>query len=450
MLIAVDKDKNRIHIDDTEKGHDYFCPSCGEKLILKKGDIMSHHFAHPAHSECVDDWHHDMSIWHQNWQNCFPLETQEIIKEKDGKVHRADVLLEDKKVVFEFQHSPMSNSEFRDRNNFYNSLGYKVIWVFDVSEQYDNRNIDISYKNLVTWFRPKKTFDGFVPNENKNVVLFLQLSNDPKNDDTMVELQRKIDNGIQIHSLYEDYYESHKGNVNRLIKVSKTLQYGLGNFYIDGFYYDEKYLVDKYVRENIKKEEMVPLSYLYDELIELVSKRHTTYFFGCPRSRTHISGDYNTDMADGEYEKIYPCSECEFLVDNQLFRCNKRFMDTGLPSDLDVKITSRNEDGFIKELMYFDGEKEKRIELPVYKNTYGKSVYALWDEHNCSIAVFRNIKTRTYVKIFKDPQYQKHIYGEVYGRTSVDGCSFSDVAIELHDLEKPEWFFVWGGKNNIR
>ena len=50
-----------------------------------------------------------------------------IVKVKDGQKHRADVLIEDKKVVYEFQHSSLSAEEFEDRNSFYNSLGYKVI-----------------------------------------------------------------------------------------------------------------------------------------------------------------------------------------------------------------------------------------------------------------------------------------------------------------------------------
>ena len=70
------------------------------------------------------------------------MEYQEIVKTKDEQKHRADVLIESEKVVFEFQHSPLSPDEFEDRNSFYNSLGYKVIWVFDVEEQYQNEQIE--------------------------------------------------------------------------------------------------------------------------------------------------------------------------------------------------------------------------------------------------------------------------------------------------------------------
>ena len=66
-----------------------------------------------------------------DWQDCFPIEKQEVILESEGKKHIADVLIEDHKTVIEFQHSKLLIDEFRDRNSFYKSLGYKVIWIFD-------------------------------------------------------------------------------------------------------------------------------------------------------------------------------------------------------------------------------------------------------------------------------------------------------------------------------
>ena len=36
MKIALDKDNNRVYIDDTHVKEQYFCSTCGEELILKK------------------------------------------------------------------------------------------------------------------------------------------------------------------------------------------------------------------------------------------------------------------------------------------------------------------------------------------------------------------------------------------------------------------------------
>ena len=61
MLFAIDKDGNRVYIKNTHVKQEYFCPECGERLVLKKGQVRTHHFAHPPHSECTDSWHYDMS-----------------------------------------------------------------------------------------------------------------------------------------------------------------------------------------------------------------------------------------------------------------------------------------------------------------------------------------------------------------------------------------------------
>ena len=137
MFFAIDKNGERVHINDVLDDETYFCPSCGEELALKKGSIKLHHFSHKSNSLCNDAWHYDMSEWHSEWQNKFPKQYQEIVKTFEGETHRADVLIEETKVVIEFQHSPLSFEEFIDRNGFYVELGYTVIWVFDVEEQYD-------------------------------------------------------------------------------------------------------------------------------------------------------------------------------------------------------------------------------------------------------------------------------------------------------------------------
>lgn len=43
-----------VHISDVEKGKkcDAYCPVCGEFLIARKGEVMSHHFAHYPDSDC--------------------------------------------------------------------------------------------------------------------------------------------------------------------------------------------------------------------------------------------------------------------------------------------------------------------------------------------------------------------------------------------------------------
>jgi competence protein CoiA len=41
----------------------YFCPSCGNPVIYRHGDIRIPHFAHES-GKCDDEWNYDMSEWH--------------------------------------------------------------------------------------------------------------------------------------------------------------------------------------------------------------------------------------------------------------------------------------------------------------------------------------------------------------------------------------------------
>lgn len=124
MEYALTADHHRVHALDAEKGQEYYCPVCGNQVIPRQGEVNSWHFAHVT--SCVDDWKYDMSEWHRNWQNRFPESTREVVIEYKGESHRADILTGG--CVIEFQHSPITSTEFERRNLFYTKAGYKVTY----------------------------------------------------------------------------------------------------------------------------------------------------------------------------------------------------------------------------------------------------------------------------------------------------------------------------------
>lgn len=168
MLFASDFEDNRVHIDDTHSNQEYYCPYCGAPLVTKKGDIRQHHFAHKQSHVCSDTWAnggshgYDLSPWHNEWQSLFPKVNQEVKLCLGETKHRADVLVD--RTVIEFQHSIMPVKAFDDRNNFYFNLGYKVIWLFDLSDLYSIGQL--TYKPInnglfFTWKNPKKAFNNY-------------------------------------------------------------------------------------------------------------------------------------------------------------------------------------------------------------------------------------------------------------------------------------------------
>ena len=183
MFTAYDENGNKVSISRAEKGKSYFCPICHEQLSVKKGKIKIPHFSHKPDSSCVEDWG-DMSEWHLAWQEKFPEECREIVLKKGDEVHRADVCIEEKKLVIEFQHSPISCEDFNRRNQFYTDCGYRLVWVFDAAEKikedgicifccgvdnfpyYENyfakKHPNVSgLKSTLEWKRKQSAFEGF-------------------------------------------------------------------------------------------------------------------------------------------------------------------------------------------------------------------------------------------------------------------------------------------------
>lgn len=212
MFTALTKDNERISIEEAVPGENYHCPVCGNPVIVKalKSDNIRTHFAHTKNSHCLDDWKHDMSDWHFEWQSKFPLENREVVVERDGVVHRADILIND--TVIEFQHSYISGEEFESRNSFYKNCGYRVVWLSDAT---DKMKIDdfsqLVWKRKTTLFSSMRTpIDAFyvqhyLPDKN-DLLRFSRL--DPKNvyyyrtvDDIMPENFLKEYGAIQDESV---------------------------------------------------------------------------------------------------------------------------------------------------------------------------------------------------------------------------------------------------------
>lgn len=201
MEYALTADHHRVHAFDAEKGQAYYCPVCGNQVIPRQGEVNSWHFAHVT--SCVDDWKYDMSEWHRNWQNRFPESTREVVIEYKGESHRADILTGG--YVIEFQHSPITSTEFERRNLFYTKAGYKVIWVFDETEAYANEYIIGSGDNCdkFVWKWPNRAIASVVPQFTSDVAIIFQLiAEDDENDcDWLV----KAEWAIAEDDTYADY-----------------------------------------------------------------------------------------------------------------------------------------------------------------------------------------------------------------------------------------------------
>lgn len=444
MLFAVDKNNQRVHISEAVREGEYFCPSCDEKLVLKMGQIVAHHFSHPKNSLCGDNWNYDMSEWHINWQSRFPKKMQEVVKTYNGQRHRADVLIEEAKTVIEFQHSPMSIDEFEDRNWFYNRLGYHVIWVFDVHDKFQSDAIEehgrmSEYK--FHWKRAQSTFASFNA-KGKDVTLFLQFLNSDDNNAIYIDEDGE-----------ETVLENEDGSIPYLTKVTWNAPGGLKYFAIEDNYYGIDDFMDLFRPYFINTEKNLPKKKtkkkinpidLKDYLFFLLSKDHTQYFYGCPLSKSHISASSTIDVPKAEYDVVRPCAYCEYYdYDEKIGPCCKqRFINFTLPDGASIKEVKRDEYGTIEEIIIANLGEEEKHTYPTYPNV-GRSVLEIWEKKKIKKGIFRNLKTNTYIKIIRNPIESQKKHQKIYGYFSHNQYSFNGEMRELYGVTKPEWLLIW-------
>lgn len=448
MLFALDKDGNRVYIESTHVKYDYFCPECGEKLVLRKGDIRRHHFAHHSHTNCTDTWHYDMSAWHIAWQDRFPQEQQEIIKNVDGNKHRADVLIEKAKIVLEFQHSALSAEEFVERNAFYNGLGYKVIWIFDVADVYEKGAIENIRSNIYKWTRPKRTFNLFDENVG-DVEIYLQLENKAEDNELLqyyldIIERTGIDDAVGPDG--DDYIRDHKDDKGFLVKVTWISPDGFERFAASGYYSIEEFM--SMFAKATKVKTSIPREDIYDEPFYLRSRDHTSYYLGCPLSKTHQCIDSTIDISESQYENYRPCEICDYHGKYiQEMKCYKRVADLNIPKEARFISFEKDSSGQLTEIVYeLDGvEKTIKLQKVHYQLEEADTIINIWEREKLSIGTFKNIRNGMYVRITKNPRDQVMKYGKLYGRISSDQFSFKGESVEIYYFNNPNWILVWDG-----
>jgi competence protein CoiA len=147
MLSAEDYNGDKCLAWMVEKNQGpFFCPECANELILKKGRVKQHHFAHSPGCDCLcgvgeSDLHlrakkeiYEALIKYTEVFNCE-------IEKSFGKDLRSDIYFEinNNKVCIEIQRSTINIDDIRRRMVKYNQLGINVIWIIPYKlGEYDN------------------------------------------------------------------------------------------------------------------------------------------------------------------------------------------------------------------------------------------------------------------------------------------------------------------------
>src|SRR5205823_9332068 len=137
MLTAL-HDDIRVYASAADKGSEYRCPGCRAALILRKGRVRIHHFAHHPPVGCA--WGTGETTAH--------LEAKLALKQAlETRCHRAEVewpiasLAADRRadvfvwemlggqIAFELQHTGISLEEIERRTRAYMAAGLAVVWL---------------------------------------------------------------------------------------------------------------------------------------------------------------------------------------------------------------------------------------------------------------------------------------------------------------------------------
>lgn len=125
------------------------CQICGNQVKAYCGKINVWHWRHKNLPDC-DSFYEPMSKWHKNWQNQFPEEWREVVLERKGVKHFADIFTLNG-LVIEFQHSSISPEKIKEREDFY----IKMIWVVDAIDFKKNMKIRDIYNEQISKLKRK-------------------------------------------------------------------------------------------------------------------------------------------------------------------------------------------------------------------------------------------------------------------------------------------------------
>ena len=176
MRFAKNLIEMRVCADDAVKGEKYFCPACNGPLVLRKGKILSPHFAHPPRQPCIDTWVYDDSNWQREQQSKYPIEKQEVLILHNAEQHRADVVVGNNVILF--QQEPISSKFFTEKTKFFQGAGYDVFWIFNVEKDYQAKALRVNPRdqNGFFWDTPLSCLKKFDPKADKHTFILLAIN----------------------------------------------------------------------------------------------------------------------------------------------------------------------------------------------------------------------------------------------------------------------------------
>lgn len=138
MLVAEIKDTREevIAWEVEKKDGPFICPECSESVYVKKGEIVTHHFAHFKDEGCPmsqGETESHMRIKKEIYTNLLrhPTVVSELRLEYKTGRNRADIygIINGRKIAIEVQCSSLTDAEFQERMTNYSGLSIFSLWL---------------------------------------------------------------------------------------------------------------------------------------------------------------------------------------------------------------------------------------------------------------------------------------------------------------------------------
>lgn len=135
-VVSLAETMNKNYLESLRRKEVFYCPTCGDELILKLGEKRIYHFAHRKNSKCLPEYERE-SDYHLSGK----LKLHEWIKSQGLEVklehyypeikQRADLAFTygQHQYCIEFQCAPISEEVFRKRTKGYQKLAIEPLWI---------------------------------------------------------------------------------------------------------------------------------------------------------------------------------------------------------------------------------------------------------------------------------------------------------------------------------
>lgn len=168
---------------DLRNKEQFFCPVCGEKVLLKLGDSKVYHFAHQKGGKCRELYENESACHLQGKLQLFQwLKDQGIsavLEYYDDRIgQRPDILFlyNNRKYALEYQCSSIPENLFQKRTENYLLHGYTPFWIFGTNDLGKSLYYSSITNFQYLFLQKSKTNQFFIPIYSPHNKIFLLLT----------------------------------------------------------------------------------------------------------------------------------------------------------------------------------------------------------------------------------------------------------------------------------